>query len=167
MIGIWHILISLAFASAVQAAPLTDPYVKNLTLVGVIHVQGSKAKGQSVAVLREKSSGRTRILHKGDSIADADLEVRELGPQHITLARGQQTFVLRVENFPDHSTELSDQVESAEAEIPQEKSSSTVVELPLEPETNQDKPLMLPPQTEQRRLIPDADCVGDECAVAE
>jgi len=163
----WQILISLSFASVLQAAPLTDPYVKNLTLVGVIHVQGSKAKGQSVAVLREKSSGRTRILHKGDSILDADLEVRDLGPQQITLVRGQQTFILRVENFPDSVTTLSNHVETTEAEITEDKSSSNVVELPLDPESNHIVPLKSAPQAEQRRLIPDPDCVGDDCAAAD
>jgi hypothetical protein len=148
-----------------QAAPLKDPHVKNLTLVGVIHVQGSKTKGQSVAVLRERSTGKTRILHKGDSILDADLEVRELGPQQITLGRGPQTFILRVENFPDSVTTLSNQVESMEVELAEDKS-SRLVELPLDSESNQITPLKLS-QTETRRLFPDVDCLAEECPTIE
>lgn len=172
MTGFGLFLINLVFASAVYAGPITDPYVKNLALVGVIHVEGARTKGQSVAVLREKSTGRTRILHRGDSILEADLEVREFGPQQITLGRGEQTFVLRVEYQSDSSAVMSNHVESTEAELTVEKSTSNVVEFPMAPESdpeNQSKPAV---QVEQRRLIPDpdpdpnadSDCEGEECA---
>ncbi|HYX38483.1 MAG TPA: hypothetical protein VE954_35725 [Oligoflexus sp.] len=158
MTGFWQILISLLLASAVQAAPITDPYVKNLTLVGVIHVEGARSKGQSVAVLRERSTGKTRMLHKGDQLAEGDLEVRELGPQHITLIRGQQSFVLRVENFSDTA-----HVETSDVELVGDKSSS-VVEVPLAPEPTQDSEAKAATPREERRLIPDADCEGEECS---
>jgi hypothetical protein len=163
MTGFWCILIGLTLASSLKASPITDPYVKNLTLIGVIHVEGARAKGQSVAVLRERSTGKTRMLHKGDSIVDADLEVRELGPQHITLVRGQQTFVLRVEYNSETTVTLSNHVETTDVELMNDKGESPVVELPIAPETSVD-PLAKPENPpEQRRLIPDPDCVGEEC----
>ena len=168
MTGIWIILLSLTLASALHASPITDPYVKNLTLIGVIHVEGVRAKGQSVAVLRDRINGKTRILHKGDSLVDADLEVRELGPQQVTLARGQQLFILRVETAAEAPASLTSQVESTDVELMNEKNEGPVVELPTPIESSselQPKPEI---QKEERRLIPDPDCMGDECpSVAE
>jgi hypothetical protein len=157
MTGFGYIFISLFVATAIQAAPITDPYVKNLTLVGVIHVQGANPKGQSVAVVREKSTGKTLMLHKGDSILHADLEVHELGPQRITLMRGGQTFVLRVEIVSEPLT-----VESSDVELSNEKSSS-VVELVLPSEPTQDADIKPVTPREERRLIPDPDCEGEDC----
>lgn len=97
MSAFWRIIMTLLAAPKLYAATHTDSHVKNLTLVGVIHVHSPKAKNQSVAVVRDNASGKTRALHQGDSIPDAALEVRELGPQHIVLMRGQQSFILRVD----------------------------------------------------------------------
>ncbi len=167
MAGFRYILISLCLAATLEASPITDPYVKNLTLVGVIHVEGTRTKGQSVAVLREKSTGKTRILHKGDSIVGTDLLVRELGPQQVTLARGQQTFVLRLESNSESSTMLS-QVESTDVELMEDKSENPIPELSAPTETVAETPFKPEVQAEQRRLIPDSDCTGDECpAVTE
>jgi len=168
MTGFWIILFSLTLASALHASPSTDPYVKNLTLIGVIHVEGVRAKGQSVAVLRDRISGKTRILHKGDSLVDADLEVRELGPQQVTLARGQQLFILRVETAAETSSGLSSQVESTDVELMNDKNAVPVVELPTPIESSSDVPPKPEIHKDERRLIPDPDCVGDECpSVAE
>ncbi len=166
MAGFRYMLISLGLAATLEASPITDPYVKNLTLVGVIHVEGTRTKGQSVAVLREKSTGKTRILHKGDSIVGTDLLVRELGPQQVTLARGQQTFVLRLDSNSE-STMLS-QVESTDVELAEEKSENPIPDLTAPSEAVAEAPLKSEVQGEQRRLIPDSDCTGDECpAVTE
>jgi hypothetical protein len=167
MTGFWYILLGLTLTSALKASPITDPYVKNLTLIGVIHVEGARAKSQSVAVLRDRFSGKTRMLHKGDSIADADLEVRELGRQHITLARGQQTFVLRVESQSEAATaSVSTHVESTDVELMSDKSLSPVAELSPPAEVNVETIPKPETQAEQRRLIPDADCTNEECAEA-
>lgn len=159
MTGFWCFMIGLLWTGTLKASPLTDPHVKNLTLVGVIHVEGARAKGQSVAVLRERSTGKTRILHKGDSVAN--LEVRELGPQQVTLARGQQTFVLRVEN--ETETASLDHVESTDVELVHDKSPSPVVELPPPTETTVEMNVKAEAPAEQRRLIPDPDCPGEDC----
>jgi hypothetical protein len=166
MTGFWIILLNLTLASALHASPITDPYVKNLTLIGVIHVEGARAKGQSVAVLRDRVSGKTRILHKGDSLVDADLEVRELGSQQVTLARGQQIFILRVETAAEAPTSLTSQVESTEVELINEKNTVPVVDLPTPIESISDVQLKPEIQKEQRRLIPDPDCMDDECLSA-
>jgi hypothetical protein len=163
MTGFWKALIGLTLASGLQAAPITDSYVKNLTLIGVIHVEGSKSR--SVAVLRDRVTGRTRILHEGDSIAEANLQIRVMSPRQITLGRGEQTFVLRVENNPETSAALAlpDQVETTEVELREEKESVAAVELPLPAESSSESSSKVETQVEQRRLIPDADCTNEEC----
>jgi hypothetical protein len=168
MTGFWYFLLGLALASALHASPITDPYVRNLTLIGVIHVEGVRTKGQSVAVLRDRNSGKTRILHKGDSLVDADLEVRELGPQQVTLARGQQIFVLRVEIAAEAPVALTSQVESTDVELTNDKNAVFTVELPTPAESSADVEPKLETPKDERRLIPDPDCVGEECpSVAE
>ncbi len=142
MKNLWMIICCLGCAVSLGAAPLKDPFVKNLTLVGVIHVEGQKSRSRSVAVLREKNTGKTRILHQGDSILDGDLEVLELAPQQIILARGQQRFVLRVE-IEAESTAFAGNLASPEPteadapdagtddEAPSEAIESTVIDIPL------------------------------------
>lgn len=162
-----RILLSLCIGTSLEAAPITDPFVKNLTLVGVIHVEGSKTKGQSVAVLREKASGKTRILHKGDSILDADLEVRELGPQEIILVRGSQRFILRVENQPEANTAAAHPIEAAEVELPPlDSSASNIVEIP----NTEPSPAAVPKPAVQRfepKVAPGSVCEGEECPGVE
>ncbi|WP_141734980.1 hypothetical protein [Oligoflexus tunisiensis] len=156
MTGFWRFLISVTLASGAQAGPAVEPYVKNLALIGVIHVQGAKSKSQSVAVVRDKSSGRTRMLHKGDRLVQAELEVRELGPQHITLVRGTQTFVLRVESYTDTSTTLSNHVETTEVELTPEKTVEPLVENESKPEE----------ADEPQAATPEPDCEAEACASA-
>jgi hypothetical protein len=157
MTGFWRILICLTLASAAQAGTAVDPYVKNLALVGVIHVQGAKSRSQSVAVVRDKSSGRTRMLHKGDRLAHADLEVQELGPQQITLKRGTQTFVLRVESYSDTSTSLAEHVETTEVELVPEKTVEPVAENDTKAEEDAGEP---------QAATPEPDCEAEACAAA-
>jgi hypothetical protein len=178
MTGFWTILLGLTLATALHASPITDPYVRNLTLIGVIHVEGVRAKGQSVAVLRDRVSGKTRILHKGDSLAEADLELRELGPQQVTLARGQQIFILRVESATEASAARTSQVETTDVELTNDRDTVPAVELPAAVDSIAEIPSSVAaenpvdaqpkPEThkEQRRLVPDPDCIGDECPSA-
>jgi hypothetical protein len=162
MTGFWHFLLGLTLTSALHASPMTDPYVRNLTLVGVIHVEGTQAKGQSVAVFHDRAAGKTRILHKGDRLTDSNLELRDLGPQQVTLVRGGQTFVLRVESHSESAAMVS-QVETTDVELIEPKDVS-----PLADTTNPSEKEVAPPekserQPETRRLEPDADCTGEEC----
>jgi hypothetical protein len=163
MTGFWKGLMSLTLASGLQAAPITDSYVKNLTLIGVIHVEGSKSR--SVAVLRDRVTGKTRILHEGDSIAEADLEIRVMGPRQITLGRGSQTFVLRVENNSETSAALAlpDQVETTDVELRSETVPESSAEWSESTESTAISSSKVETQVEQRRLIPDPDCVDEEC----
>lgn len=154
MTGFWCFLLGVSLASGLRASPLADPVVRNLTLVGVIHVEGSQAKGQSVAVLHDRFTGKTRILHKGDRLTDSNLELRDLAPQQVTLVRGSQTFVLRVESSSD-TTAMTSQVESTSVELVEPKTVSTIADTSEKSE----------PQVETRRLEPDPDCAGDECPV--
>lgn len=162
MTGKLHMLLGLIGASMLQASPITDPYVKNLTLVGVIHVEGARAKGQSVAVLRDRITGRTRIMHKGDFVTESNLELRDLGPQQVTLARGTQIFVLRVDSNSDSSPMLS-HVESTDVELVDVQNVKTVLEVSVPSVEGSETPMKVEAQAEQRRLIPDPDCTGDEC----
>lgn len=164
MTGFWYILLGLSLASGLHASPLSDPHVKNLTLVGVIHVEGTQAKGQSVAVLHDRASGKTRILHKGDRLTDADLELRDLGPQQVTLVRGSQTYVLRVESYSD-SVAVTSQVESTDVELVETKNVSTIAETAIPNEKDAAAPEKNERPAETRRLEPDADCAGEECPV--
>jgi hypothetical protein len=131
MKNLWMIICCLGFAVSLGAAPLEDPFVKNLTLVGVIHVEGQKSRSRSVAVLREKNTGKTRILHQGDTILDGDLEVLELAPQQIILARAQQRFVLRVE-IQAESTAFAGILASPEPTEAEAQYAGTDAEAPLE-----------------------------------
>lgn len=160
MTAIWQISLLFFFTKVLYGAPITDPFVKNLTLVGVIHVEGKQTKGQSVAVLREKSTGRTRMLHKGDSLLEADLIVRELYPQEILLMRGDQRFVLRVENQSE-TTAAIERVETTEVELKVEADSNGIVAVP----TPTSKEAV--PRFEPKVVMPEDEpvpCEGESCA---
>ncbi len=174
----WIFLIGLSLSPWLRAAPVTDPFVKNLTLIGVIHVEGNKTKGQSVAVLREKASGRTLIMHKGDMIMEADLELRDLAPQKITLVRGTQQFILRVENQPETSeasvasSETPDAVESSEEVIATESlenpatilgGASRFTEAASEDVMKAPKPTPRPTQRFEPPILQESECEAEDC----
>ncbi len=98
-------------------------YVKNLTLVGVIAVEGNKNRAQSVAVIRDRFRGKTRILKKGEQILDAALTVRELSPGRVVLEGHNQIFTLRTDEMtsPSLSSQESESlpVETTEFDLNQ------------------------------------------------
>lgn len=161
MTGFWCFLLGVSLASGLRASPLADAHVRNLTLVGVIHVEGSQAKGQSVAVLHDRASGKTSILHKGDRLMDSNLELRDMGPQQVTLVRGGQTYVLRVESYSD-SVAVTTQVESTDVELVETKNLSKAVDTAVSQEKEAESEKNERP-VETRRLEPDEDCADSEC----
>lgn len=128
----------LIMSSPLQAVDAGDSSVDDLTLIGVIFVEGAKSAEDSLAVLRDKKSGKTLMLRQGDKLADSNVELRRLGPGAVTLVRAKTEYVLRVEAtvdlpkvvFDEEDEELDLASRVLEAPILGKKVSTQLIEIP-------------------------------------
>ena len=163
------LLISLGIGQLIGATrswaeTQADPAIKNLGLVGVIYVAGLKAKSQSVAVLRDRHSGRTLLLRIGDSLLAGEFAVSELGPQQVTLVKGDQQFILRVEK-QEESILSAATSESFEAEEGNLNAESENPELPELETTSIKQTAKIPTPRFEPKILPEQACAGGNCPV--
>ncbi|MCX6130728.1 MAG: hypothetical protein NTX25_16925 [Proteobacteria bacterium] len=174
MYKILLLILGLGWVFSAKSQTRNENEIKNLSLIGVIHVQGPNSASQSIAVVRNRLDGKTFILHKGDRIPFADVELSEFGPRSIILTRGTQQLVLEIEaqtttSRSYASSDFDENASTSEEENPSEfsanelASSDLILRVPIERKRTAIRSGKMAIPRFEPNLIPAEDCDDNPC----